>query len=182
MKINRLIVAFSIFAVTSGLAAAQGMPSIAIGLSSISLGQPANEATSLLSQEYTVAVVSSTAPKTERWLISKMAGSKIPVGNLYSQNGKITGFEFDVEVSDDPQNAFNYFVALVNKLTKENHNLCTLTSGTGYLSGPLPLNKTFVDFTCGPYYFYILKNEFHDTQSGEVVDAYTLIERIGETE
>lgn len=185
MNINQLLVVLSFLMLTAMSATAQTAPSIAMGLTTISLGEPANNAVSSLSHDYTVTVVNGKTPKTEKWLISEMGSKlKIPGATLYAQNGKVVGFDVEVEMSDDAsaQNTFNYFFSLVDKLTKESHNRCTLTRGTSYLNGPLPINKAFVDFACGPYYFYILKNEYHDKQSGESVNGYLLVERIGETD
>jgi hypothetical protein len=185
MTINRLSVMLPLLIATALSATAQTAPSITMGLTAISLGESANDAVSSLSHEYTVTVVNSKKPKTQEWLVSEI-GSKVkfPIATLYAQAGKVVGFDPTVEIFDDAsaQNAFNYFFSLVNKLTKENHNRCALTSGTSYLNGALPINKTFVDFTCGPYYFYILKNEYHDQQSSEVRNGYIVVERIGETD
>jgi hypothetical protein len=185
MDIKRLPLVLSSLMIIAASATAQTAPSIVMGLGTISLGDSTKDAISSLSRDYTVTAVKDNTSKEEKWLISNMGNKlKIPVATLYGRNGKVVGFQLNVEISDDPsaQNAFNYFFSLVSKLTKENHNRCTLTNGTSYLNGPLPLNKTFVDFACGPYYFYILKNEFYDNQSRESVDGYMLVESIGETE
>lgn len=183
MKINWLSLMLSLLMATPSNATAQTAPSIAMGLTAISLGESANAAVSALSHEYTVTVVNSKTPKKEEWLVSPM-GSRIPIATLYAQAGKVVGFDLTVEIYDNAsaQNAFNYFFSLVGKLTKESHSGCILTNGTSYLNGPLPLNKTYVDFTCGPYYFYILKNAYHDEQSGEDRNGYLLVESIGETD
>lgn len=185
MNIMRLPALLSLLMVTAVSAVAQTAPSIAMGLTTISLGGSASDALSSLSHEYTVAVVSSKTPKTEEWLISEMGSKvKMPIATLYAQNGKVVGFDLTVEMYDDAsvQNGFNFFFSLIDKLTKESHNRCALTSGTSYLNGPIPINKAFVNFTCGPYGFYLLKNEYHYEQSGEPETGYLLVERIGETD
>jgi hypothetical protein len=169
--------------VTAIRAMSQAMPSIAMGLTTVSLGERANDVVVSLSREYTVTVVDSKTPKKEEWLISPMGDKqKMPVATLYAQNGRVVGFDNTVAMDDEAsaQNAFNDLFQLVDKLTKESRNRCLLTSGTNYLNGPLPINKAFIDFTCGPYDFYILRNEFHDT-SGELVNGFMLVEKIGDT-
>ncbi len=183
MKFSQLLVAHSIL--TSAGASAQTSPSIAMGVATISLGESATDAVSSLSRDYTVTTAASQTPKAEEWLISEMGSKlKVPVATLYAQNGKVVGFQVIVEISDaaSTQNAFNYFFSLVGKLTEESHNRCTLTRGTNYLNGSLPINKTFVDFTCGPYYFSILKNEYYFKQNDKSVDGCLLVEKIGKTD
>lgn len=185
MKVGRLPMMFSCsMAVAFGAMAQTRAPSIPMGLNAIALGESTSDAVTSLSHEYTVTVVDSKTPKTEEWLISEIGSKvKIPIANLYGRSGKVVGFNLTLEMSDyaSAQNTFNYFISLVDKLTKENHNRCTLTSGTSYLNGPVPLNKAFVDFACGPYDFYLLRNEYHD-ETGQPQNGYIVVERIGETD
>ncbi len=162
----------------------QTAPYIAMGSTTISLGESANYVVASLSHEYTVTVVDSKTSKTEEWLVSEMGSKlKIPIATLYAQAGKVTGFDLTSEISDEASahNTFNYFFSLVDQLTKESRNRCTLTSETSYFNGSVPINKASVDFVCGPYNFYILQNEFHN-KDGQVVKGYLMVEKIGETD
>jgi hypothetical protein len=159
----------------------QPVPSISVGMTTVALGGAVKTVTDALAFEYTVSVTSSRSPNTDRYLIVQRKDKmRIPIANLYARNGRVVGFEYTLDVSDTPSEGFNYFFALVDQLAKEHHNVCALTSGTSYLSGSFPLNKSFVNFDCHPYRFYLLKNEYNS--ENQLVAGYLLVEQIGETD
>jgi hypothetical protein len=188
MKTERILAVLLAFISITGVARpekAQTPPSIALGLSTISLGAAASDVIKSLSVEYLVEPSATDgASSKQRWgIIKRSEKYKVPFADLFVRNNKVVGFSYEVEMFDFPtsQNGFDYFVSLVEKLTNEKRSQCTLTSGTSFLNGAMPVRKTSVDFACGPYNFYLLRNEYRDDSNAPVA-GYLLVENIGETD
>ena len=153
--------------------------SVAIGDTKITLGMSAQQALAALRENYKVEEV--VEPTVHRWVIENKTKPNAIIGFLYANNTVIEGVEHLVfsRNLDSAEDVFGALYDVSSKLSQKTGSPCIVTTWTSY--NPVGLSVAGVHFSCGPYRFRLLRQQYKSDRDNLSGTGYEVWEELGAT-
>jgi len=139
---------------------------------------PVQQALAALRENYKVEE-GVEAPPLHRWFVENKTKPNEIIGILYVNNTVIEGVEHMV-LSGNPDSAGDVFGVLYDvssKLSQKTKSPCMVTTWTNY--NPVGLSVAGVNFSCGPYRFRVVRQQYNSDRDNLSATGYEAWEELG---
>jgi hypothetical protein len=139
----------------------------------------AQQALAALRENYKVEEV--VEPTVHRWVIENKTKPNAIIGFLYANNTVIEGVEHLVfsRNLDSAEDVFGALYDVSSKLSQKTGSPCIVTTWTSY--NPVGLSVAGVHFSCGPYRFRLLRQQYKSDRDNLSGTGYEVWEELGAT-